>query len=100
MEAALRALAALPARRRTAVLGIMAELGDVGPSEHARMGALAGALGIRVIAVAAPEYGGEAVDDAGEARERLGPLTDGDAVLVKGSRAAGLESLAGTLAAS
>ena len=100
MEAALRALAELPARRRTAVVGIMAELGEVGPSEHARMGALAGALGIRVIAVDAPDYGGEIVDDAGEALDRLGPLGEGDAVLVKGSRAAGLESLAGTLASS
>lgn len=100
MEAALRALAELPARRRMAVLGIMAELGDVGPSEHARMGALAGALGIRVIAVGAPDYGAETVDDTSEARGRLGPLAEGDAVLVKGSRAAGLESLAGTLAAS
>ena len=100
MEAALRALAELPALRRTAVLGIMAELGDVGPSEHARMGALAAALGVRIIAVDAPDYGSETVADAGEARERLGPLGDGDAVLVKGSRAAGLESLAGTLAAS
>ena len=100
MEAALRALAELPARRRTAVLGIMAELGEVGPSEHARMGALAAALGIRVIAVDAANYGGELVDDASEAGERLGPLSEGDAVLVKGSRAAGLESLAGTLASS
>jgi UDP-N-acetylmuramoyl-tripeptide--D-alanyl-D-alanine ligase len=100
MEAALRALAELPARRRTAVLGIMAELGDVGPAEHARMGALAGALGIRVIAVAAPHYGGEMVADAGEAVERLGPVGEGDAVLVKGSRAAGLETVAGTLASS
>ena len=100
MEAALRALAELPARRRTAVLGIMAELGDVGPSEHARMAALAAALGIRVIAVHAPDYGSETVDDAGEAMERLGPLTEGDAVLVKGSRAAALEIVAGTLASS
>ena len=100
MEAALRALAELPARRRTAVLGIMAELGDVGPSEHARMAALAAALGIRVIAVHAPDYGGETVDDAGKALERLGPVTEGDAVLVKGSRAAGLEIVAGTLASS
>ena len=100
MEAALRALAELPALRRTAVLGIMAELGDVGPSEHARMGALAAALGVRIIAVDAPDYGAETVAGAGEARERLGPVTDGDAVLVKGSRAAGLESLASTLAGS
>ena len=100
MEAALRALAELPARRRAAILGIMAELGHVGPAEHARMGALAGALGIRVIAVAVPDYGGELVADAGEAVERLGPIGDGDAVLVKGSRAAGLETVAGTLAKS
>ena len=30
----------------------------------------------------------------------MGQLTEGDAVLVKGSRAAGLESVAGTLASS
>lgn len=100
VEAALRALAELPARRRIAVLGIMAELGEVGPAEHARMGAVAAALGIRVIAVAAPDYGGEQVDDAGAALERLGPLGEGDAVLIKGSRAAGLEDAAGTLARS
>ena len=100
VEAALRALAELPARRRTAILGIMAELGDVGPAEHARMGALAAALGIRVIAVAAPDYGGEQVLHAGQALELLGPLDDGDAVLIKGSRAAGLEIAAGTLAAA
>jgi UDP-N-acetylmuramoyl-tripeptide--D-alanyl-D-alanine ligase len=100
MEAALRALAELPARRRTAVLGIMAELGEVGPAEHARMGALAAALGIRVIAVAAPDYGGEQAVDAPDALERLGALDEGDAVLIKGSRAAGLETAAGTLAGS
>jgi UDP-N-acetylmuramoyl-tripeptide--D-alanyl-D-alanine ligase len=98
-EAALRALAGLPAQRRTAVLGIMAELGDVGPSEHARMAALADDLGIRVIAVAAPDYGvGEQVASPEEALDRLGPVGEGDAVLVKGSRAAGLETVAGTLA--
>lgn len=100
MEAALRSLAELPARRRAAVLGIMAELGDAGPAEHARMGALAAELGVRVIAVAAPAYGGEVVDSAGEALALLGEVGTGDAVLVKGSRAAGLESVAGTLATS
>jgi UDP-N-acetylmuramoyl-tripeptide--D-alanyl-D-alanine ligase len=99
-EAALRALAELPARRRTAVLGVMAELGPVGPAEHARMAALAADLGIRVIAVAAPDYGGEQAASADEALDRLGPVGPGDAVLVKGSRAAGLEVVAGTLATS
>ena len=99
-EAALRGLAALPAERRTALLGVMAELGSVGAAEHARIGALAAELGIRLIAIAAPEYGGEQVADADEALERLGPVGPGDAILIKGSRAAGLESVAGTLAAS
>ena len=99
-QAALRALAELPAARRTALLGIMAELGDVSQAEHARIGALAAELGIRVIAIAAPDYGGEQVADVDEALERLGPIGPGDAVLVKGSRAAGLETAAGTLARS
>ena len=67
IEAALRALAQLPVARRTAVLGIMAELGDAGPAEHRRLGALAAELGIRVIAVAAPDYGGEPAADADDA---------------------------------
>jgi UDP-N-acetylmuramoyl-tripeptide--D-alanyl-D-alanine ligase len=100
VEAALRALAQLPARRRIALLGIMAELGDVGPSEHARLGALAVSLGIRVIAVSAPDYGGEQADGADDALDRLGPVGPGDAVLVKGSRAAGLETVADTLASA
>jgi UDP-N-acetylmuramoyl-tripeptide--D-alanyl-D-alanine ligase len=99
-EAALRALAALPAERRAALLGVMAELGTVGPAEHARMGALAAELGIRLIAVAAPHYGGEQAVDAADALDRLGRVGHGDAVLVKGSRAAGLEAVAGTLAGS
>jgi UDP-N-acetylmuramoyl-tripeptide--D-alanyl-D-alanine ligase len=100
MEAALRGLAELPARRRVAILGVMAELGDQGPAEHARMGELAAGLGIRVIAVGVEAYGGEVAASAGEAMERLGPVGEGDAVLVKGSRAAGLETVAGTLARS
>ena len=51
MEAALRSLAALPARRRIAVLGVMAELGEAGPAEHKRIAALARDLGIELIAV-------------------------------------------------
>ena len=100
VEAALRSLAALPAQRRTAVLGLMAELGDRHDSEHRAMADLAGDLGIRVIAVGEPAYGAEAVADLDAARAAVGDLDAGDAVLVKGSRVAGLEALAEALAGS
>jgi len=100
MEAALRSLAALPAHRHIAVLGHMAELGPDGPAEHRRIGEVATALGVRVVAVAEPAYGvGEVVDDADAAVAALAPLADGDAVLVKASRAAGLEVVAEALSA-
>lgn len=97
MAAALRALAAAPARRRVAVLGVMAELGDSHAAEHAAVADLAGRLGIEVLAVAESAYGPEAVPDGAAALSALGPLGPGDAVLVKGSRVAGLEVLAGAL---
>jgi UDP-N-acetylmuramoyl-tripeptide--D-alanyl-D-alanine ligase len=107
-EAALRSLAALPAARRVAVLGVMAELGDVSAAEHARIGELAASLGIEVIAVGAPDYLGRLdadrvaaalVVDITEALQLLVtppagmPIGPHDAVLVKGSRVAGLERL-------
>jgi len=96
-EAAIRSLAALPAERRIAVLGVMAELGTESDSEHARMGSLATGLGITVIAVGAPAYGGHdvvAIDDAMAALDSAtNGLAPGTAVLVKGSRVAGLERL-------
>jgi len=98
VAAALRSLAALDARRRVAVLGTMAELGDVADEEHRAVGALAASLGITVLAVAEPRYGAPSVADVDAAADALGELTDGDAVLVKGSRVAGLERLAERLA--
>ena len=96
-EAALRSLAALPARRKIAVLGVMAELGDAGPREHKRIAALARDLGIELIAVDAPAYGVPVVHGVEGALAVL-QLDDGDAVVVKGSRVAGLEALASALA--
>ena len=95
--AALRALARLDAARHVAVLGPMAELGALGADAHREIGALARELGIRVIAVGAPEYGGDDVAGLAEARRALGDVGEGDAVLVKGSRVAGLERLAAEL---
>jgi UDP-N-acetylmuramoyl-tripeptide--D-alanyl-D-alanine ligase len=97
VRAALESLVALPAARRIAVLGVMAELGPDGAAEHAAVGAHARALGVRVLAVAAPHYGGEDVASVEEAVVALGALAEGDAVLVKGSRVAGLERLAALL---
>ncbi len=109
MRAALQSLASLPARRRFAVLGVMAELGHQGEVAHRDIAQLAADLGIRVIAVAAPAYGSfdhggiDHVDDLEGAVRALvgaGALVEGDAVLVKGSRVAGLERLAERLLVS
>jgi UDP-N-acetylmuramoyl-tripeptide--D-alanyl-D-alanine ligase len=95
--AALESLSALPAQRRTAVLGVMAELGDGSDAEHARIADVARSMGVRVISVAAPAYRAEDVATVEEAATLLAGIGEGDAVLVKGSRVAGLERLAAAL---
>lgn len=111
MAAALRALATLGVTgRRVAVLGLMAELGAEGPEAHRRIAALATDLGIDVIAVGCDLYGvptvggpnQEAPDtgvtpDVAAVLDAIGPLGADDAVLVKGSRVAGLERVAAAL---
>ncbi|MDL9938864.1 UDP-N-acetylmuramoyl-tripeptide--D-alanyl-D-alanine ligase [Gordonia sp. ABSL1-1] len=100
MAAALRSLALLDARRRVAVLGTMAELGADSDAAHADIAAQARELGIEVIAVAEPAYGPQVVHvaDVDAATAAVRDLADGDAVLVKGSRVAALERIAGALA--
>ena len=95
--AALRSLASLEARRHVAVLGLMAELGEDAPQEHRRIAQLAAELGVELIAVGTELYGTAPVPDADAAREALTDLGEGDAVLVKGSRVAGLEVVAEAL---
>jgi len=98
MRAALDALRAVPAKRKVAVLGPMLELGAASADEHQTIGRVAEhTMGIRVIAVNAPAYGVENVDTINDALALLGDLSEGDAVLVKASRAAGLERLAARL---
>ena len=102
MRAALAALTDLGAGRRTwAVLGPMGELGEQAAAAHAGVAAEAHRLGVaRLVAVGAPDYGAErAVPDVDAALELLrAELAPGDVVLVKASRAAGLERLAAALA--
>lgn len=98
MLAALDALAALPASRRLAVLGTMAELGGGSDAAHREVAEAAAARGLEVLSIGEPAYGdarpGLTVAlDVTEALHHLEErnLTEGDAVLVKASRAARLE---------
>ncbi len=121
MEAAVRALAQLPVTgKRIAVLGDMRELGDHSVAAHEAIGSVVSELGVDVlvgvgrggaeIGRAAEIAGGEcrwgtgggvAVHIAADAEEaalvveRL--LEPGDAVLVKASRAMGLQAVAARL---
>jgi UDP-N-acetylmuramoyl-tripeptide--D-alanyl-D-alanine ligase len=104
MRAALDHLGTLEAGRRIAVLGEMAELGSDAPGYHRQVGAHARAQGVdMLVGVGEParDYDpDELVGDPEEAAELLAAqLERGDAVLVKGSRSAGLEAVAETLEA-
>ncbi len=122
MRAALKSLAILAhggeadtGRRSIAVLGQMAELGPDSVAAHDELGRLAVRLDVNLLVAvgeaARPIADGAALEGSwnGEAqwvpdreaarRLLLGQLAPGDVVLVKGSRAAGLEVLAQALIA-
>ncbi len=91
------------ARRRVAVLGEMAELGVESARYHREIGDLLVELGIEVVVGVGPGAEGYAVEGLGGWRHTLDPdaavsalsdrLRPGDAVLVKASRAVGLEGI-------
>jgi len=101
MRAALDHLAGSPAERRLAILGTMAELGPDSSRFHREIGEHAAALGIDVLVTVGEEAlaFGEGFDGESHAvatPEEAGALLEelarpGDRVLVKGSRAVGLE---------
>jgi UDP-N-acetylmuramoyl-tripeptide--D-alanyl-D-alanine ligase len=104
MRAALEHLAARAGKRRRklAILGEMAELGATSERYHREIGDLAAGLGVEVVGVGEPARAYEpvawaaGVDEALEvAAALIGP---GDAVLVKASRAVGLEGIADEIA--
>jgi UDP-N-acetylmuramoyl-tripeptide--D-alanyl-D-alanine ligase len=104
MAAALDHLASLPVKgRRVAVLGEMRELGRGAAAYHRESGAHARKVGVELligVGEMGAEYGPDRLaDDADGAAEALSAeLEPGDVVLVKGSRAVGLERVAERLA--
>jgi UDP-N-acetylmuramoyl-tripeptide--D-alanyl-D-alanine ligase len=103
MQAALRHLAERGGdRRRVAVLGGMAELGEHEQQHHREIAELAGELGIELLAVGelARAYRADAWEpDAAAALATARALVrPDDAVLVKASRSVGLEGIAPALA--
>jgi UDP-N-acetylmuramoyl-tripeptide--D-alanyl-D-alanine ligase len=104
MRAALEHLAERAgSRRRVAVLGEMAELGDYAGEAHREVARAVEEVGVDVLITVGSQarvYGGRGVADAAEAIEVLrGELKPGDAVLVKGARVLGLETVADALVA-
>jgi UDP-N-acetylmuramoyl-tripeptide--D-alanyl-D-alanine ligase len=93
MRAAIDALVALQATRHIAIVGVMAEISDP-EREHRAITRYAVERGVELIAVDTELYGLTPVVDAIEA---LGSISGDDAVLVKGSRVAGLDRLAAIL---
>jgi UDP-N-acetylmuramoyl-tripeptide--D-alanyl-D-alanine ligase len=93
MRAAIDALVDLPAVRRVAILGVMAEISDAA-AEHLAIARYAAERDIVLIATGTDMYG---IEPSADAIVALGLLSGDDAVLVKGSRVAGLEKLAALL---
>jgi UDP-N-acetylmuramoyl-tripeptide--D-alanyl-D-alanine ligase len=107
MRAALAHLAELAGdRRRVAVLGEMAELGEGAAGFHREVGEEIGRSGVEVLVAVGPLAAGyvssgvesHVVPDALAAAAALASVVrPGDVVLIKGSRAVGLEAVAAKL---
>lgn len=96
MRAALDALAAMDARRRVAVIGLMGEIDDPAAA-HREVAAHVGALGLEMVVVGTDLYGPQPVADPAAAIDAIGDVGPGDVILVKASRSAGLERVVAAL---
>jgi UDP-N-acetylmuramoyl-tripeptide--D-alanyl-D-alanine ligase len=88
--AALDTMAAMPARRRVAVLGEMAEIADA-DAMHRAVVAHATSLGIEVVAVGTDLYGVRRIDDREEVAAFVKALPTDSVALFKASRVVGLD---------
>lgn len=97
MAAALDLLQSTGAERQWAVLGEMAELGDGTAAAHTEIRRRAEATGINVIGYRTEMYGQPVCASPEDVAAAMGPLGPDDAVLVKGSRVAAMETVATAL---
>ena len=97
MKAALSSLVSTGRKNLIAVLGVMAELGDDHISCHKEIGEIARSNDVHVISLNVKEYGGELVSSFDEAYRTVEDKIqepENTALLLKGSRVTGLETLA------
>jgi UDP-N-acetylmuramoyl-tripeptide--D-alanyl-D-alanine ligase len=92
MAAALHTLASMRADHRVAVLGVMAEISDT-EMQHRNIAQLAQDLGIEVIAFQTDLYGLASSNTYEEVHALLQKRSANTAILLKGSRVAGLDAV-------
>jgi len=92
MMAALHTLSSMTADHRIAVLGVMAEISDA-EAQHKKILQLAQGLGIEVIAFQTDLYGVPSCKTYAEVYEILQKRSANTAILLKGSRVAGLDAV-------
>ena len=92
MSAALLTLSSMTADHRIAVLGVMAEISDA-EMQHKNIAQLAQDLGIEVIAFRTELYGLPSYETYVEVYELLQKRSANTAILLKGSRIAGLDAV-------